>query len=92
MNGYSFFDDNSRQTEAQRKVTRQCRGEHRPWWRVAMRNGNASAFSGYRWTPSAYSEVRCTKPGCQRPPWRTRAAYVSALPDMQQAPAKARER
>lgn len=53
---------------------------HRPSWVVTQRNGNRSAFSGYRWTPSDYSEVRCTASGCGKR-WRTRAAYVAGLPD-----------
>ena len=56
-----------------------CRNnEHRPTWRVLQRNGNRSAFNGYRWTPSAYSSVRCQV--C-RAVWRTRAAYVATLPN-----------
>lgn len=45
---------------------------------VLMRNCNYSAFSGYRWTPSDYSLVRCT---VTHRSWRTKAAYVDALPD-----------
>jgi hypothetical protein len=45
---------------------------------VIMRNGNRSAFSGYHWTPSAYSAVRCLKCGAI---WRTKAAYVRQAPD-----------
>lgn len=51
-------------------------GERR--WRVALRHGNASAFNGYNWTPSDYSEVRCLR--CWAV-WRTRAAYVERLGD-----------
>lgn len=45
---------------------------------MTARKGNRSAFNGYRWTPSDYSEVRCTV--CGRS-WRTKAKYVDALPD-----------
>lgn len=52
--------------------------EHRPEWYVTVRKANYSAFSGYRRTPSAYSEVRC--PACPTR-WRTKARYVDTLPD-----------
>jgi len=39
-------------------------------------HGNRSAFSGYRWTPSGYSQVRCHACGAV---WRTRAAYANDL-------------
>jgi hypothetical protein len=45
-------------------------------WRVTARYCNYSAFSGYHWTPSNYSEVRCSE--C-RNFWRTKAKYVSQL-------------
>lgn len=45
---------------------------------VVTRRGNYSAFSGYKFTSSAYSAVRCRKCGAA---WRTDAAYVSSLPD-----------
>jgi hypothetical protein len=54
--------------------------EHRPAWVVVARRCNYSAFNGYRWTPSDYSEVRCTRPDCLGR-WRTKAKYVDALPD-----------
>jgi hypothetical protein len=47
-------------------------------WRVALRHGSASAFNGYRWAPSDFSEVQCLR--CYAI-WRTRAAYVERLPD-----------
>lgn len=47
-------------------------------WRVTARRCNYSAFNGYHWTPSDYSEVRCS--AC-RVSWRTKAAYVDKLPD-----------
>lgn len=40
---------------------------------------NHSAFNGYRYTPSNYSQVRCLRPGCFGS-WRTDAAYVETLP------------
>ncbi len=51
---------------------------HRPAWRVVVRNGNYSAFSGGRFTPSDYSQVQCQI--CLIT-WRTKAAYVDDLPD-----------
>ncbi|GAA3085622.1 hypothetical protein GCM10020000_88090 [Streptomyces olivoverticillatus] len=53
---------------------------HRPLWVVLQRRCNHSAFNGYRRTPSAYSRVLCTAPGCAAA-WRTKAAYVDDLPD-----------
>lgn len=49
----------------------------RPWV-VLHRRCNHSAFNGYRYTPSVYSAVSCVTCGAV---WRTKAAYVSALPD-----------
>lgn len=55
---------------------------HRSRWVVTERTANRSAFSGYRLTPSAYSEVRCLHADHQDPPvWRTKADYVPGLPD-----------
>lgn len=51
--------------------------EHRPSWVVLQRNGNMSAFNGYRWTPSDYSEIKCKTCGAI---WRTKARYVNELP------------
>lgn len=45
---------------------------------VTQRNSNQSAFNGYRWTPSRYSEVLCLDTGAR---WRTAAAYAYGLPD-----------
>ncbi|MFD0393386.1 hypothetical protein ACFQ3Z_16265 [Streptomyces nogalater] len=53
---------------------------HRPQWVVVQRNFNRSAFNGYRVTPSAYSLIRCTTVDCRKV-WRTKAAFVNALPD-----------
>ena len=46
--------------------------------KVTVWMGNYSAFNGYRFTPSDYSEVVCT--ACETR-WRTKANYVSMLPD-----------
>lgn len=56
---------------------------------VTARNCNHSAFNGYRWTPSDYSQVRCIAPvdkhhssdGVCGHTWRTKAAYVDDLPN-----------
>lgn len=47
-------------------------------WVVIQRNGNASAFNGYHWQRSEYSEVCCLKCLAR---WRTKAAYVRRLRD-----------
>lgn len=61
-----------------------CREKsHRSAWRVVVRNANYSAFNGYRRTPSAYSDLRCTECGAV---WRTRAAYVASIPDARPQP------
>jgi hypothetical protein len=39
-------------------------------------HGNYSAFNGYRFTPSDYSELGCSRCGVS---WRTNAAYVEEL-------------
>ena len=68
--------------EHERKRNQECQREHRAHWVVFQREGNASAFAGYHWTPSDYSGVRCddASGGCGRV-WRTKAAYVARLPD-----------
>jgi hypothetical protein len=48
-------------------------------WGVYQRYCNFSAFSGYHQTPSDYSGVVCLS--C-RATGRTKAAFVSALPDI----------
>ena len=60
-----------------------CRCGQRHAWRVAVRRGNYSAFSGGRFTPSAYSELWCCRPlgGCGAV-WRTSADYVNRTPDL----------
>lgn len=62
---------------SQRAANLACRRDHRACWVVVQRNGNASAFNGYRWQWSAYSCVRCTDCGRR---WRTKAGYVRNLP------------
>lgn len=57
-----------------------CMRDHRAAWVVVHRECNYSAFSGYHYTPSAYSLVLCTDCGRR---WRTKAAYVGALPDQE---------
>jgi hypothetical protein len=47
-------------------------------WVVLQRRCNHSAFSGYRHTPSDYSEVACLSCFAIG---RTKAAFVDALPD-----------
>ena len=66
------------QSRDDRKRTETCMREHRAAWVVVQRNGNASAFNGYHWTPSDYSGIRCRT--CDRY-WRTKAEYVRSLPD-----------
>lgn len=53
-----------------------CQPPDRSNWRIATYKGNYSAFSGYRFTPSDYSEIICLT--CRRS-WRTKAKYVSSL-------------
>jgi len=47
---------------------------------VVMRNCNFSAFNGYHKTPSDYSAIKCTRPGCMGL-WRSKSSYVDLLPD-----------
>lgn len=47
---------------------------------VVVRNGNNSAFNGYHWTHSDYSQIRCERKFCMGS-WRTKAAYTAILPD-----------
>ena len=58
-------------------------GTHRAGghWVVVQRNCNHSKFSGSRYTPSDYSEVRCLECGHF---WRTKAKYVDELRDASQ--------
>ena len=69
----------------QEQVVNRCRctaGRDRSTWVVLQRRCNHSAFNGYRWTPSDYSDVQCVaeQGGCGAR-WRTKAAYVDQLPD-----------
>jgi len=47
-------------------------------WVVLVRKANYSAFNGYKYTPSDYSEVYCRSCGAIG---RTKAKYVDELPD-----------
>ena len=47
-------------------------------WRVIHRLCNYSAFSGYRWTPSDWSLIKCFTCGALG---RTKAKYVERLRD-----------
>ena len=53
-----------------------CKPKDKSNWRVDVYRGNYSAFSGYRFTPSDYSQVSCTECGAV---WRTKAKYVEDL-------------
>ena len=66
----------AREKEHQRTVI--CMRDHRDHWVVVQRKCNYSAFSGYSYTPSDWSGIRCTE--CNRY-WRTKGAYVDTLPD-----------
>jgi hypothetical protein len=66
------------QSAEERKRTVTCGREHRASWVVVHRHCNYSAFSGYRYTPSDYSLVTCEDCGRR---WRTKAEYVTALPN-----------
>jgi hypothetical protein len=46
-------------------------------WEVVDWRCNYSAFSGYHYTPSSYSGLRCRACGAR---WRTNAKYVDRLP------------
>lgn len=47
-------------------------------WEVVRRNHTRSAFNGYRWAHSDYSDLKCRT--C-RSYWRTKAKYVSQIKD-----------
>lgn len=51
---------------------------------------NHSAFNGYHYTPSAWSAVRCIRPGCHGQ-WRTKSSYVYQLPNCTENPDKLTE-
>lgn len=59
----------------------QCRCGKREAWIVTVYRGNYSAFNGYRFTRSDYSEIVCQSAagGCGAR-WRTQAKYVEKLP------------
>lgn len=78
MNEYAARQGEREIAARQHAEVMACGREHRASWRVIQRHGNASAFSGYHWTPSDYSAVRCGD--CGRV-WRTKAAYVEDLPN-----------
>jgi hypothetical protein len=64
--------------EAEHAQQQECARKHRASWWVYQRKCNFSAFSGYHYTPSEYSGCKCGICGRR---WRTKAAYVSTLPD-----------
>lgn len=53
---------------------------------MLVRNGNYSAFNGYRFTPSDYSSVRCLTCGQSG---RTNAAWADRCRDATEAEAMA---
>lgn len=62
-----------------------CRCQHKNdpdhrerYWHVLQRECNHSAFNGYHYTPSDYSQIGCS---CCLRLWRTKAAYVNTLAD-----------
>ena len=46
------------------------------YWEIRQYKCNHSAFNGYRYTPSDYSEIHCLE--CNHF-WRTKADYVEEL-------------
>jgi hypothetical protein len=52
--------------------------DHKAHWHVTQRKCNFSAFNGYRYSRSDYSQVRCPIDGKT---WRSKGAYVDELPD-----------
>lgn len=48
-------------------------------WRITQRYCNHSAFNGYHRTSSDYSAIVCAECNAH---WRTKAAYVGALKDI----------
>jgi hypothetical protein len=48
------------------------------YWVVTTRNGNYSAFNGYHFTPSNYSQLHCFRCGVY---WRSSGRYVIKIPD-----------
>lgn len=45
-------------------------------WVVVTYRGNKSAFNGYKFTPSEFSEIKCNKCGNT---WRTKMNYVQII-------------
>lgn len=57
-----------------------CKGERAERmknWEIWQYKCNYSAFSGYNYTPSDYSEIHCKACGYV---WRTKSKYVNSLP------------
>lgn len=52
------------------------RHERRVNWRIYTYKGSYSAFNGYQFQPSDYSELLCVSCGRM---WRTKAEYVQGL-------------
>lgn len=52
------------------------------YWVVTTRNGNRSAFNGYHFTPSNYSQLHCLRCGTY---WRSSGRYVKQVPDTDRA-------
>ena len=59
------------------------RGDHGDL-EVSMRNCNYSAFNGYQYATSDYSQVVCTRNGCHGT-YRSKAKYVDTLPDSKES-------
>jgi hypothetical protein len=66
------------QSRDEREATVLCMREHRASWVVVARHCNHSAFNGYHYTPSDWSGIKCLDCGRY---WRTKAEYVTALPN-----------
>ena len=54
----------------------ECGREHREHWEILQYRCNHSRFNGGHYTPSDYSQLRCSL--CGRV-WRTKAAYVEQM-------------
>lgn len=53
-----------------------CHPRDHSYWRVVTRLANYSAFNGYRYVSSDYSEIICLRCGGR---WRTKAKYVESV-------------
>lgn len=62
-----------------RKAIGRSAGCGSSWLAVRVRRANYSAFNGYRYTPSDYSEIVCLDCGRH---WRSKAKGVAKLPDL----------